>query len=136
VQSESGAEPQRWVVGRDRGGDVFSVHGRQSRLTTGRLSTQTDAAWSRDCRYPVPCIACRPRGGVDWTRAPASSPAPDEAVAQCVEPALLHLFARRAKRKCGAAGSEPVNASGSDAAAGAPDTGPALSLRAESGRGA
>ena len=26
VQSESGAEPQRWVVGRDRGGDVFGVH--------------------------------------------------------------------------------------------------------------
>jgi hypothetical protein len=36
-------------------------------------------------------------------------------------PALLHLLARRAKRKCGAAGSEPVNASGSEAAAGAPD---------------
>jgi hypothetical protein len=34
-------------------------------------------------------------------------------------PALLHLLARRAKRKCGAAGSEPVNASGSEAAAGA-----------------
>jgi hypothetical protein len=36
-------------------------------------------------------------------------------------PALLHLLARRAKRKCGAAGSEPVNASGSEAAAGARD---------------
>jgi hypothetical protein len=46
-------------------------------------------------------------------------------------PALLHLLARRAKRKCGAAGSEPVNASGSEAAAAAPDTGPALSLRAD-----
>jgi hypothetical protein len=34
-------------------------------------------------------------------------------------PALLHLLARWAKRKCGAAGSEPVNASGSEAAAGA-----------------
>jgi hypothetical protein len=42
-------------------------------------------------------------------------------------PALLHLLARRAKRKCGAAGSEPVNACGSEAAAGAPGTGPALS---------
>jgi hypothetical protein len=35
-------------------------------------------------------------------------------------PTLLHLLARRAKRKCGAAGSEPVNTSGSEAAAGRP----------------
>jgi hypothetical protein len=48
-------------------------------------------------------------------------------------PALLHLFARRAKRKCGAAGSELVDASGFEAAAGAPDNEPALSLRAWKG---
>jgi hypothetical protein len=33
-------------------------------------------------------------------------------------PALLHLLARRAKRNRGAAGSQPVNVSGSEAAAG------------------
>jgi len=81
----------------------------------------------------VPCIACRSRGGMDWTRARrikfgATLPG-DKAVVQC-RASLLHLFARRGKRKCGAAGSEPVNASGSEAAAGAPDTGPALSNRA------
>jgi hypothetical protein len=35
--------------------------------------------------------------------------------------ALLHLLARRAKRNRGAAGSQPVNVSGSEAAAGAPE---------------
>jgi hypothetical protein len=45
-------------------------------------------------------------------------------------PALLHLLARRAKRKCGAAGSEPVNGSGSEAAAGAPTS--RLSFRSRS----
>ena len=40
---------------------------------------------------------------------------------QCRAPRWLHLLVRRAKRKCGAAGSEPVNASGSEAPAGAPD---------------
>ena len=39
------------------GGDVFGVHGRQSRLTTGCLSTQTDAAWRADRRLTRACIA-------------------------------------------------------------------------------
>jgi hypothetical protein len=46
-------------------------------------------------------------------------------------PALLHLLAQRAKRTCGAAGSEPLNASGSEAAAGAPDQPTVASIEEE-----
>ena len=46
---------------------------------------------------------------------------PGDEAATTSSPALLHLLGRRAKGKCGAAGSEPVNASGSGAATGAPN---------------
>jgi hypothetical protein len=56
MERQRGAEPQRRVVGCDRGSDIFGVHGCQSKLTKRPLSTQTDITRSQNERYPVPRV--------------------------------------------------------------------------------